>query len=503
MCRSWATSTTDTGEVRLRRIRVHNEDTGDVRLEVPREQHNDGVPFLRPCIHLCIDRGSIGWPASMFLFTHQKLRGTLFSDFAHDDWNALKNAAASAGCWLPMLERCVVLNLPSGPWQGSAFFGKLKVAANEFFASGSPDDELFSALFPHICLERRDNPDDYGTVSHRSRVWDEVKSAKCFQRKGTRARMGRWYNLFKSADEKEGEMMVLLMVLLYIGRRDGYWRTSKTNPFSNALHGMPASGDVAATAASAASGSSSSSGGHRITAKAPDMSKQSVKASNAELKKIRDQSANTLDLAARILGDRVNFRLFEGIRHVVTCFHLSFGQFITRSKTQRGMLDLYTAFARGHENASFMHKAFTSLNGGGTFHQIGFADAGSPEAATSAQHDSQIAGRLFHFVTAFAGHRLANHLHYMACLPGMFVLLVHPDASVRASCLRRLRLIWELLSQADVDAYSISFAQNFMHNLCWPAFCYNREVLLCLAECDFEGGHMRSAKASHRCFRAC
>ena len=113
--------------------------SGKRRLEVSTQIDASGEKqILPPCLHLCIGRGSSGFPGAMWLYGRQKLRGCLFGDWCHDEWNALKNAACAANVWLPLLERMVVLILPSGPWDGAAFFSKVKTTGIQFFRDCSP-----------------------------------------------------------------------------------------------------------------------------------------------------------------------------------------------------------------------------------------------------------------------------------------------------------------------------------------------------------------------------
>ena len=100
--------------------------------------------------------------------------------------------------------------------------------------------------------------------------------------------------------------------------------------------------------------------------------------------------------------------------------------------------------------------------------------------------DTEVAGKMMRFVVAFVGLRLANHLQYMASLLGALVLLVHPLASVRRSCLAALKSLWERLLVAEELALGSAFIEAFLKNLCWPQFCWIREVLVLLAEWSFE-----------------
>ena len=469
-----------------RRSCIEDTSTGVRWWEVPRFVTAESASRMRPSLHLCIDRGSVGWPAAMFLYTRCAVRGCLFSDYAHDDWNALKGAATVSGTWLALLERVVVLNLPSGPWEGSSFFRAIQKSAESYFNACDSTDDLFSVMFNRICRERGDDPDDFGTRAHRERVWKSIQSSPAFARKGMRVRLGRWYALFTAADEKQGEMSILLLVLLHMGMRGGYWKKSTANPASMLLDGtgvdVPPDASVPlAVAPPAGLGSVGSSGA------VPDFAKTSVASSNKQLKTQRESAQNTMDLAAQILSNEKQCRVVDGIRHVIHWFHHSFGLAITKATTKKGTLELFTEFAQGHVNTQFMHSALLSLScGGESFRRIGFADRSSSLGPAALAGDTEVAGKMMRFVVAFVGLRLANHLQYMASLPGALVLLVHPLASVRRSCLAALKSLWERLLVAEELALGSSFIEAFLKNLCWPQFCWIREVLVLLAEWSFE-----------------
>ena len=159
---------------------------------------------LPPSLHLCIDRGSIGIPGSMWLLGRHQLVGTLHGDWCHDEWNAFQAACANANVWLPILERVVVCNLPSGPWKGGKFFGQIKETGAYMFRHFDHTCAIFQLLFSRIAEELQDRPIDEGSNEHMMRVWDRISTSKCMTRKGMRVRTGRWYQLFVACDQGKG-----------------------------------------------------------------------------------------------------------------------------------------------------------------------------------------------------------------------------------------------------------------------------------------------------------
>jgi len=207
----------------LQRSCLEDMDTGDRWLEVPLQADRMGKRMLPPALHLCIDRGSTGMPGAMWMFSKGGVNGTLHGDFCHDDWNGFHSACKASGVWLPILERVTVCNLPSGPWAGSKFFGSIKEAGTSFFRNYDYTHPLFVRMYPLICDEQCDHPAHEGTDAHMKEVWQRAAGSPCMRRKGLRVRCGRWFQLFIACDQKQGEFMVLHLILLFIGFRDGYW----------------------------------------------------------------------------------------------------------------------------------------------------------------------------------------------------------------------------------------------------------------------------------------
>jgi hypothetical protein len=134
------------------RLRSVIEDTrsGDMRFELPFAMKG-GKILAKPSLHTVLDKGSVGFPAVCWLYWAQKLRGCIFADFWHQDWNGLQSAALEAGVWHVCLERCLLMNMPHGPWAGDTFFNVLKAAASRYMAANGPTNELFCFMFDRIC----------------------------------------------------------------------------------------------------------------------------------------------------------------------------------------------------------------------------------------------------------------------------------------------------------------------------------------------------------------
>ena len=305
------------------------------------------------------------------------------------------------------------------------------------------------------------------------------------RRKGEKGRPGRWFQIFDAGAEKDGELMVLCVILVYLGLRDSYWPSVEDSPLGGLLQGGARSSSLDTASASKA-GEPTPTRRTQPGAQPDVQSKVPVKASSRELNAVRAMCQNTLDLACRILADERSCRLVEGVRHCVAPVHASFGAWLTASKTQRGMMELRVQWALGEQVTATALQALQSLQGGEGFERIDFApaaDTSVPEAKAAA--DRHIASRLFAFVSVLVGMRLANKLQHSHSLPGIFALLLSPTLAIREGTLQRLRCIWESLEKLGMDAERDVHAAGFVKGLCWPAFVWIREVFVLLAEYEF------------------
>eukprot|EP00974_Lingulodinium_polyedra_P061487 5933651-Lingulodinium_polyedra.AAC.1 len=80
-----------------------------------------------------MDQGSPGYAASWFLSFHLKTRSFFLMDIFHREWNDCAGAIKGSGLWWVVLLTTVTYNLCYGPWEGAAWFEKLRAGALEYF----------------------------------------------------------------------------------------------------------------------------------------------------------------------------------------------------------------------------------------------------------------------------------------------------------------------------------------------------------------------------------
>jgi hypothetical protein len=249
-------------------------------LEVP-ISCSDGI-VSRPSLHCSADKGCIGMPGLCWLFFRQGLRGCLWFDLFHEDWNGLQRSCLEAGCWTPVVERCLAMNLPHGPWAGHAFHGSIAESGQRVLDTTSADNPIFMHLFDRICCESNDFPMDFASKRHMAKVWSTMRDCKVLRRLGKRIRLGRWYSIFNKASDEPDESSKYLFFLTYLGMAAKYWDSIDDSP-------------VCTMAKSAQPGSLPEG----PSASTIHIGKTTVKASNSEVDGLRRASRNSIELVCK------------------------------------------------------------------------------------------------------------------------------------------------------------------------------------------------------------
>ena len=76
---------------------IMDEDSGARWYEVPDFILEAGGQPSRPALHICCDKGTVGWPGLQWLIETRSLRATVLPDPLHQDWNGLRAAALQCG----------------------------------------------------------------------------------------------------------------------------------------------------------------------------------------------------------------------------------------------------------------------------------------------------------------------------------------------------------------------------------------------------------------------
>ena len=125
----------------VERCAIYNEHTKKTELEFPVDRTADGKPSLV----ICIDHGSVGWPAVQFSFQHCGLLGFYAHDPWHRCWNDLRAGMVQAPFWPVVREMTVCMNVRSGPFERLPFSDRCRKAWQSCRSSAT-STILFSSI---------------------------------------------------------------------------------------------------------------------------------------------------------------------------------------------------------------------------------------------------------------------------------------------------------------------------------------------------------------------
>lgn len=177
---------------------------------------------------LHLDEGSPAYSMTWFLVFSCRLRMIPIRDIHHRIWNDIKNSINDAGLWHIILLTTVVFNMPFGPWDGGAWFVKMKEQSEEMMQSLSPSNPLFDALYELICIDLCIEAD--GSVEHKAMIFRMVFAGDAFKVKGSKVSLRRWFSWFAAAHLYLPLWHQRLMALIGIGQTTKVYKGFKDVP---------------------------------------------------------------------------------------------------------------------------------------------------------------------------------------------------------------------------------------------------------------------------------
>lgn len=455
------------GEPMRLRACIENATTGKRWLELPEVIMQDSDFPERPSLHVYLDRGGrrLSWDP---LDVRQV-------GLARD---------IDAGRLAPRLERSEgrgsgvmrlghdvgeVHNLAFGPFMGAA--------GSAFFNNHNEGNELFQWFFDELCDEMESHPLDYGSARHQAEIWSRCRNSIVMQRKCRRGRMGRWSSLFAAVGEYKGNIVVLLMVLVYVGIQSKFWVSVWESPLGKApdlSEQTPKDEVIAATSAAGGAAASSTN--------AP----KTVRESNQEVEEKRGKANNTLELSVVLLANGARRRTFEILAYLVQPYHRSFGEWQVTLNTQRGALELHLELATG-QFVKVIHESIAFFAGREGWARCGFSPHGcKPLSDDDIVEEQRQADMAFKILANLINMRLVTALPYCWSFPGIFAKLVHPSATIVGDALCECTAYWSLLLAAEARAHMDSVAKQAVAAIVRPKWVWVREIFVLLAEYKFE-----------------
>eukprot|EP00974_Lingulodinium_polyedra_P094481 9158313-Lingulodinium_polyedra.AAC.1 len=125
-----------------------------------------------------------------------KLRVLGIRDIYHREWNDTTLALKACSLWYVVLLTAMAMNLPYGPWDGSAWMGKMVESAQTMRDRTMPG-ELWARL--HDLIQKDKHLQPALDPLRRLEEFQEVTEAKGLLAKGPRVALRRWFSWFQAA----------------------------------------------------------------------------------------------------------------------------------------------------------------------------------------------------------------------------------------------------------------------------------------------------------------
>ena len=442
---------------------------GRTRFEVPIQRDSRGLS-VRKALHVVTDQGTIGTPALDYLLSVYNMRGTRWTDPAHRMWNSAKLACKRAGLWSTVQEWCVVFNALRGPWAGAAWHVQLRQSATHLLTTVSENNPLFNQFFPELAKECESQPLDWGSSRHRSELWRALRACDFLHSLGDHVRLGRWFSWFAVAEKRSGEKIRLLFFITYLGLQEKYWDSFEQSPAAQGAADVVEEQEALDTE------------GGRVEA-GRGVAQSNLEAENLAAR--RKECKNTLDLAARILASPMKRRYMEGLQ---VCYHslrVHFRSMVTQQKTQRGGMELLWNWALGDKCSELASDTLASVFSSDFARRCELVEEGGGATPGEVKEDQQVAAKFGKLVVNICGLYLVDMMVYSDSVPGIMLLLAHPDAEVVGRALCRLEHIWAWVLGAEERAVACSHTRAMLREMQPLRWQWVRELFVMLHEVRF------------------
>eukprot|EP00974_Lingulodinium_polyedra_P053391 5129326-Lingulodinium_polyedra.AAC.1 len=167
--------------------------------------------------------------AAMFMQYHVKLRMIGIMDIFHREWNDVSLALQRAGCWSAVLLSTLAFNVPFGPWDGSAWWEKMKESAQDMQARDPWGGPLFEALYEGICSDTGSFAP--GTEEHKRSLLQSLSTSDGFLQKGPHVALKRWFSWFAAAAWHDKCWHSRLLAMAHLAVKAGIYKAAWECPF--------------------------------------------------------------------------------------------------------------------------------------------------------------------------------------------------------------------------------------------------------------------------------
>ena len=460
-----------------KRVVIRNKTTGKRVLECPKDLNSEGLATSRPSLVCTIDQGSVGWPALQMLFQSCGVAGFYAHDPWHRVWNDLKAGCIAAGFWSIVRQGTLVMNVRSGPFEGAAFHGQLKASLAHMRSLDMSNNIWFLSCYEGICKEWGLQADiAYGDSGHMQHVLEMVLASKALQSKGSTVKWARWASFFDCGQDFRHSWTANLCMMLHHGWLAGWWDSLSHAPLDGSSHDdFGVQGVVALSKAAGSSAGSSS---------------RSVKHSNDQIRLLRGQCRNGLELSTLIMANDATRRMFNMLLEICDPIRARMGKDMkTMEKGPTQQLQVLLQWSTSTKYNMCFRDVFLKLSDVDALDWMGFEQHCVDEDETADEslvlEQDEMASRALLLAREVVAARAYSMMEYTDALPMFFVSLLQDSSEAVSIALTRLKQMWEALLDAEDRCRQDTFFRSFLDSLAWSNLVTVRSVMTTLVENDW------------------
>jgi hypothetical protein len=128
---------------------IYDAESGKTWVEVPRPVVDEHIEWRS--LHKVCDEGSVGYAMCHWLDCATGTRGSTHNDLWHRCFNNMKLAIVDCHLWVLIVERSIVFNVLTAPFNSHAFFQKVCGASLDYFYTRDINCQLFLGLYEAAC----------------------------------------------------------------------------------------------------------------------------------------------------------------------------------------------------------------------------------------------------------------------------------------------------------------------------------------------------------------
>lgn len=123
--------------------------------------------------------------------------------------------------WLLVLEASFAFSVLTGPWNSAGFYSTIQRCSTNIFAATGPHNDLFYALFDHLCVDLGEVGAEFAGDQHVSDVWSRCGQVNSRLGKGLMFKPSRWMSFWGRCEEFLPLWHNILMGVVVLGLERG------------------------------------------------------------------------------------------------------------------------------------------------------------------------------------------------------------------------------------------------------------------------------------------